>query len=221
MQSLPRPWRRRLRQFHSGNNILTMSADETEADNDCCASCGIAELDDIKLMDCDACDLATRAQSSFLPLPIDQKKKSPLYACCGTTICSGCVYANQKREWEEKLQPACPFCRNILPKTDEEANKNAMKRAKANDPVAMSSMGNRLYDEGDYVGAFEYCTKAAELGDVVAHSDLPVFYQEGLGVEKDEKMRLYHLEKLPLAVIPGLDIILRVMREEMIGVIEQ
>ena len=23
----------------------------------CCASCGIAEVDDIKLMDCDACDL--------------------------------------------------------------------------------------------------------------------------------------------------------------------
>eukprot|EP00984_Skeletonema_dohrnii_P034307 scaffold33524_cov99-Skeletonema_dohrnii-CCMP3373.AAC.5 len=30
-----------------------MSADETEADNMCCASCGIAELDDIKLKDCD------------------------------------------------------------------------------------------------------------------------------------------------------------------------
>eukprot|EP00985_Skeletonema_marinoi_P005778 scaffold2508_cov93-Skeletonema_marinoi.AAC.5 len=35
-----------------------MSTDETAAAKMmCCASCGIAELDDIKLMDCDACDL--------------------------------------------------------------------------------------------------------------------------------------------------------------------
>eukprot|EP00985_Skeletonema_marinoi_P019640 scaffold11353_cov140-Skeletonema_marinoi.AAC.1 len=94
----------------------------------------------------------------------------------------------------------------MLPKSDEEANKNTMKRAVANDPVALSSMGTKRYEEGDYVGAFEYCTKAAELGDAMAHYDLSHFYQEGLGVEKDEKMRLYHLERLPLPVIPRLDI---------------
>ncbi len=36
----------------------SMSAHETEAvEAMCCASCGIAEVDDIKLMDCDGCDL--------------------------------------------------------------------------------------------------------------------------------------------------------------------
>jgi len=35
---------------------VKMSAAEAEADM-CCASCGIAELDDIKLKKCDACDL--------------------------------------------------------------------------------------------------------------------------------------------------------------------
>ncbi len=37
-----------------------MSDDKDDKDNDtmmCCASCGIAEIDDIKLKDCSACDL--------------------------------------------------------------------------------------------------------------------------------------------------------------------
>ena len=34
-----------------------MSAAEAEAADMCCASCGIAEVDEIKLMECDACDL--------------------------------------------------------------------------------------------------------------------------------------------------------------------
>ena len=34
-----------------------MVADETEAADICCASCGIAEVDEIKLTKCDACDL--------------------------------------------------------------------------------------------------------------------------------------------------------------------
>ena len=34
-----------------------MSADQTEAVDRCCASCGKAEVDDVKLMDCDGCDL--------------------------------------------------------------------------------------------------------------------------------------------------------------------
>ena len=47
-----------------------------------------------------------------------------------------------------------------------------MKRIKANDPVALRQMGVKLYHEGDYDAAFEYWTKAAELGDVDAHNQL-------------------------------------------------
>eukprot|EP00984_Skeletonema_dohrnii_P020458 scaffold9984_cov148-Skeletonema_dohrnii-CCMP3373.AAC.9 len=206
----------------------------------CCASCGKSEVDDIKLKECDACDLVKycsdqceedhlpqhelmckeraaelrdeilfrQPESShrgdcpicFLPLSIDTKSR--MFGCCSTMICNGCSYANQKRELEEKLQHACPFCRNIFPKTDEEAIKNAMKRVAANDPVAMSSMGTRRYGKGDYVGTFEYCTKAAELGDAMAHYKLSHLYREGEGVEKDEKMRLYHLEKAAIAGHP-------------------
>ena len=38
--------------------MIMSSMAEAEADADiCCANCGIAEVDDIKLKDCDGCDL--------------------------------------------------------------------------------------------------------------------------------------------------------------------
>eukprot|EP00984_Skeletonema_dohrnii_P016386 scaffold7271_cov72-Skeletonema_dohrnii-CCMP3373.AAC.1 len=196
-----------------------MNADQTEAADLCCASCGIAELDDIKLMDCDACDLVhycsdecqqehrpqhelrckeraaelrdeilfRQPQSSFigdcpicfLPLPLDPKKSS-MQSCCSKLVCKGCSYADYQRQLKERLGRVCPFCRHPTPTTQEEANKNTMKRAAANDPVAIHKMAWKHLSNGDYVGAFEYWTKAAELGDVEAHHELSIMYQEGL-----------------------------------------
>ena len=82
-----------------------------------------------------------------------------------------------------------------MPETDEEVDAMRMKRVEKNDPVAMLQMGNVRHDEGDYKSAFEYFTKAAELGDAVAHYNLSVMYHLGQGVEKDEKKKGYHLEK--------------------------
>ncbi len=70
-----------------------------------------------------------------------------------------------------------------------------MKRIKANDPAAIREMGTRRYHQGDYDTAFEYWTKATELGDLVAHNQLGVMYMKGEGVEKDEEKAVYHLEK--------------------------
>eukprot|EP00986_Skeletonema_menzelii_P016682 scaffold15456_cov57-Skeletonema_menzelii.AAC.1 len=113
--------------------------------------------------------------------------------CCSKLICGGCDYANKKREYEGKLHFKCPFCRKAMPDTDEENNEQWMKRIEANDPVAMREMGTERYIEGDYESAFEYCTKAAALGDAVAHYQLSTLYYDGQGVEKDEKMELHHL----------------------------
>eukprot|EP00986_Skeletonema_menzelii_P016803 scaffold15944_cov108-Skeletonema_menzelii.AAC.1 len=99
-----------------------------------------------------------------LPLPIDIEK-SVLMTCCSKTICGGCNYANKKREHEGKLQHSCPFCRNAVPKTDEENYEQLMKRVEANDPLAMWEMGTERCEEGDYKKAFEYWSKAAALGD--------------------------------------------------------
>ena len=70
-----------------------------------------------------------------------------------------------------------------------------IKRAEANDPVAMNQIGKYCSDEGDYEKAFEYYTKAAGLGNPLAHHNLSIMYRLGRGFEIDEKKEMYHLEE--------------------------
>jgi TPR repeat protein len=85
---------------------------------------------------------------------------------------------------------------------DEEIDLNYMERAKANDPIALFQMGFLCLDKGDYEGAVEYFTKAAELGDMDAHNNLSILYHEGKGVEKDYKKKVYHLEEAAIGGHP-------------------
>jgi len=82
-----------------------------------------------------------------------------------------------------------------MPESEKERIRLVKKRIKKNDPVAMTEMGKRHCHEGDYGKALEYYTKAAELGHVAAHFCLGNVYYQGLGVEKDEKKALPHLEQ--------------------------
>jgi TPR repeat protein len=226
-----------------GNNSIIMSAEEDVAEDMMCycASCGKAEVDDVKLKMCTACKLVkycsvdcqknhrqqhkkackkraaeirddklfTQPDGSYLgecpicclPLPLDDKK-SGLYSCCSQRICKGCEYANKMREDEAGLTEKCPYCREQLPTTPEEANQNTMERVKANDPNALCEIGKKFYKEGDYEKAFEYFTKAATLGNMMAHYNLAVMYYMGEGVEKDEKKRLHHLEEAAIGGHP-------------------
>ena len=136
-----------------------------------------------------------------LPLPIDLTK-SVVNACCCKQICGGCSLANKKRQYEEKLQYKCPFCRKVLPKTEEELNEQWLKRIEANDPIAIRQMGTTKWNEGDYRGAFEYFTKAAALGDVGAHYQLLCLHRNGHGVERDEKRELHHLTEAAIGGHP-------------------
>ena len=128
-----------------------------------------------------------------LPLPLDERKTT-INTCCCQLICNGCSHANDCREREQGKWPTCPFCREPMPKSEEETDKILMKRVKANDPNALILVGSRCNVEGDYDRAVEYFTKAAELGDVEAHYQLSYLYREGQGVEKDLKRQLHHLE---------------------------
>jgi hypothetical protein len=47
-----------------GGNNKKMSADEA-ADTICCASCGVAEVDEVKLTKCDACDLVRYCSDKY------------------------------------------------------------------------------------------------------------------------------------------------------------
>ena len=136
-----------------------------------------------------------------LPVPIDPSK-SILNSCCGKRICRGCKHANQKREIEARLQQKCPFCRKVMPHTDEEWDGRLMKRIEANDPVAICFMGVERYKKGNYNAAFDYWTRAAALGDAHAHYQLSVLYHTGQGVEKDEKKFLHHLTEAAIGGHP-------------------
>jgi tetratricopeptide (TPR) repeat protein len=215
------------------------SKEDEAADITCCASCGIAAVDNVKLKNCayglvkycsvtcqknhrskhkKACrkrlaeirddDLFEQPDGSHLgecpicclPLSNDLSKSS-LSACCGNRICQGCDYANQMRELEAGLEHRCTFCREPAPKSEEEYDKIIMKRIKKNDPDAMSYMGKKHYEEGDYETALKYFAKAAELGDAFAHFHLGCMHcnGNGEGVEEDMKKAIYHWEEAAIA----------------------
>jgi hypothetical protein len=230
----------------SDDNAAVDTSCENEAavvDNTscCCASCGVAEVDDVKLKECTKCDLVRycsigceqedklhheedcnkraaelrdeilfmQPESThrgdcpicFIPLPLDLDK-SIMQTCCSKVICSGCNYANAIREIKGKLEFKCPFCRKPIPATNELADEMMMNRIEANDPEAMRQWGSEQYCKGDYSVAFEYFTKAAELGNAEAHYKLAVLYHDGEGVEKDERKAMHHLEEAAIGGHP-------------------
>ena len=217
--------------------IMSTKDDNTGATEGdlCCASCGIAQVDEIELTECPDCQsvrycsdkcreehrqqhdeeckkrvaelrdeiLFRQPESThlgdcpicFLPLS-PEGKKSMFYTCCCKMICNGCIYANiMSNKNDEVKAKSCVFCRTPMPNDEEETIRQLMKRIEANDPAAMRAMGAKRYDEEDYNSAFEYLTKAAELGDFKAHYQLGGMYERGEGVEKDEEKEVYHYEK--------------------------
>eukprot|EP00984_Skeletonema_dohrnii_P002098 scaffold699_cov103-Skeletonema_dohrnii-CCMP3373.AAC.3 len=200
----------------------------------CCASCGTAEVDGIKLKTCTACKsvrycsvkcqrehrpqhkrackkraaelrdeiLFRQPESSYLgdcpicclPISLD-KTESTMMSCCSKVICNGCVHSNDMRMCRESLASTCPFCRHLDPESQDEVEKNIMKRMELNDPAATLQMSLHRDSAGDYDDAFRYAKKAAELGDVGAHHQLAIFYHEGQCVEKDVKKEVHHLEQ--------------------------
>ena len=114
----------------------------------------------------------------------------------------GCHFANQVRENEAGLQQRCAFCREPMAQSMEENEKRTMKRIKNNCPVAMQEEGKIRREKGDYEAAFEYFTKAAELGNAEAHFSLSIMYLKGLGVDRDKKKGIYHMEEAAIGGHP-------------------
>ena len=140
-----------------------------------------------------------------LPLPLD-RSNSVLFYCCSKFICQGCMYADAQRMKERRLGHTCPFCRESTPKSHEQAveqsGKHRMKRIKANDPVAMFQEGEEQCKKANLVRAFEWYTKAAQLGDAEAHCKLAAMYQLGKGVEEDDGKQNHHLEEAAIGGHP-------------------
>jgi tetratricopeptide (TPR) repeat protein len=122
--------------------------------------------------------------------------------CCSNMICNGCDFANTKRENEAGLKRRCAFCREPVPESEEEYDKNVMERIKKNDPVALREEGIRDCNVGDYKTAIKYLTKAAELGDAIAHFYLSCSYRDGEGVNKDAEKEFHHMEQAAIGGHP-------------------
>ncbi len=133
----------------------------------------------------------------LIPMPLDYYEYS-VTGCCLQYVCDGCTYANQLREVKAKQKLKCPFCREPIT-TPEENQKMLMKRVEADDPVALQEAGTKCSERGDYKRAFEYLTRAVELGNMRAHYELSIMYRKGNGVEKDEKKKFYHLGQAAIA----------------------
>ena len=100
------------------------------------------------------------------------------------------------------MEPKCPYCREPMPKTEEDALQNLMKRVKVNDHVALCKVGKNRYNEGDYEGAIEFYTKAVSFGSMIAHFNVSLMYYKGEGVERDLKKEVYHLEEASIGGHP-------------------
>jgi len=138
-----------------------------------------------------------------LPLPLD-KTKSSVYTCCAVKLFATAVIdtANKMRQIKASMLPSCPFCRKARPVTDEECDKRRMKRVEANDPFALLNEGTVQYEGKNYIKAAEYWTRAAELGNMVAHCKLAIMYQNGMGIGKYKGKEIHHLEEAAIGGHP-------------------
>ena len=121
-------------------------------------------------------------------VPLSRLLSKTLYKeCCGTVVCIGC-----DRERDELLGSSdnkvlhanCPFCREPDPTTIEELVRRTKARALKNDPQALYIVG-MYYDKGsdglpvDKLKALHYWTRAAELGNPRAMTNIGVRYNHG------------------------------------------
>ena len=160
--------------------------------------------------DCDIC---------MLSLPIQAGFQSYL-ACCGKTICTGCVYAqtttilktNKKRIEKAKkeqlpppplLEHTCPYCRIEVPfgeGCEQESLGLLQKRVETGDPLAVAQMAFS-YRDGDFGLSpdrrkfLELIHQAASLGSANAHHEVGKLYGSwGLGVKRNLSTSRAHYE---------------------------
>jgi len=152
-------------------------------------------------------------------------------ACCGKTICSGCIYA--VRRTKETAVPLCPFSRVPTPTTEEDAIQQYEKRVDVGDAEAMSVLGSS-YSTGDnglpqdYAKAMELYHRAADLGYAGAYYNIGNAYCFGRGVARDMKKAVYYHElgavgghlgsRLTLGVIEARGNIERAIKHYLIAV---
>eukprot|EP00956_Cyclotella_meneghiniana_P013867 scaffold20338_cov47-Cyclotella_meneghiniana.AAC.1 len=130
-------------------------------------------------------------------LPCDDEETAAYMACCGKIICLGCVLGISSRNSGSDCC-RCPFCRAPTCVDDEETIRRISERIeKYNDRHAMANLGYFYYSgfyglEVDHSKAVELFKRASALGSVKGHFYLGISYNEGTGVEQNEKKAVHH-----------------------------
>ena len=130
-------------------------------------------------------------------VPLSRLPTKRLYQeCCGKLICMGC-FEECKGFETGKREPDCPFCREPAPSTDEDTLCKLETRASKNDSQALYNIG-MYYNKGsnglsvDKLKALHYLTRAAELGNSFAMTNIGMRYDDGKEVPVDnEKAALF------------------------------
>ncbi len=104
----------------------------------------------------------------LLPLPIEGNKIS-FRACCGKSLCLGCIWAVAEEGAATNTCP-CPFCRAEPYKSNDEYLEWLNKLIKNKHPLALVQLGTHYYQgdlglDRDCDKAFELWTEAGEAGD--------------------------------------------------------
>jgi hypothetical protein len=124
------------------------------------------------------------------------KDTEEYFACCGKTICQGCIHSFWKSG-----NSKCPFCNSDRSgKTREEQVEELMKRVAVNDAASISLLAcSYLHGlngiQQDQTKAIELYVRAANLGNKKAHNNLAGIYHEGGHLKKAK----FHLETAAMA----------------------
>ena len=125
------------------------------------------------------------------------------FPCCGKIICCGCDHQHSMKSGKGRT---CAFCREPLPKSDDENLARLNKRVELKDPVALSNMAldNLAMHRGegglglpvDHAKCIELLREAADLGFPSALHYLGIFYHDGdIGLEQNDGEALKFWEK--------------------------
>ena len=134
----------------------------------------------------------------FQPMPFEAEATT-FKSCCGKVICNGCLYGVNEEAYKRGKVQLCAFCRTPATSSLRETLKLEKKEMDKGNAVAIFTFGV-YYSKGqhgmtqNWNKANELYLKAGELGCARGYYNLGYSYNQGYGVETDQKKARYYWE---------------------------
>ncbi|KAK1735441.1 hypothetical protein QTG54_014055 [Skeletonema marinoi] len=197
-----------------------MSADDCEAGvmtmMSCCASCGIAEADDIKLKECPTCDLVrycsdecqenytSQHKEACMKRAVEELRDDLLFKQPESSYLGDCPICMLPMPLDLSKSIVAVCCSKSICRGCFHANYMSEEEGWSNrrcpfcrEPVSskMEECDKQRMKRIEANDPVALCEEgAAELGDVDAHYRLSDLYRNGRGVVKDGEKEVHHLE---------------------------